>query len=59
MRSWVRVLLVAGAAWLLLQGLVKHHDRQPFFAALALFVLSYAGLGISFFPRPAGRGGWE
>jgi cytochrome d ubiquinol oxidase subunit II len=44
-------ILVAVAAFLLYRGLSRHHDTQPFLAALALFVLSYLGLGISFFPH--------
>ena len=43
-------LLVAGAAFLLLTGLAKRRETSPFFAAMALFVLSYIGLGISFHP---------
>ncbi len=43
-------ILVAAVAFLLFRGLSQHKDGQPFFAALALFVLSYLGLGISFFP---------
>lgn len=43
-------LLVAAAAFLLFRGLKKENDGQPFFAAQALFILSYLGLGISFFP---------
>lgn len=43
--------LVALAAWILYTGIRDRRDRVPFFAALALFVLSYAGLGISFFPH--------
>jgi cytochrome d ubiquinol oxidase subunit II len=55
-------LAVAGAAYLLFAGLRTakagrtnpngRHDRdaQPFLAALALFVLSYVGLGISLYP---------
>ena len=43
-------LLVAAAAFLLFRGLSQHKDGQPFLATLALFVLSYLGLGISFFP---------
>jgi cytochrome bd ubiquinol oxidase subunit II len=43
-------LLVLAAAIALFRGLVVGAHRQPFFAALALFVLSYAGLGISFWP---------
>ncbi len=43
-------LLVAAAAFVLFRGLKKDNDVQPFFAAQALFILSYLGLGISFFP---------
>jgi cytochrome d ubiquinol oxidase subunit II len=44
-------LLVALAAWVLLAGLRRRDEVRPFLAALALFVLSFAGLGISFFPN--------
>ncbi|WP_102107316.1 cytochrome d ubiquinol oxidase subunit II [Oceaniglobus roseus] len=44
-------LLVAGAAWLMFWGLKTRHDTYPFFAALAMFVLSYIGIGISFYPH--------
>ncbi|HEV7436388.1 MAG TPA: cytochrome d ubiquinol oxidase subunit II, partial [Pseudorhizobium sp.] len=27
-----------------------HHDTRPFIASLGLFVLGYAGIGISFYP---------
>jgi cytochrome d ubiquinol oxidase subunit II len=43
-------LLVLVCAWLLFTGLLRGKERQPFFAALGLFVLSYAGIGISFYP---------
>jgi cytochrome d ubiquinol oxidase subunit II len=43
-------LMVAAAAFVLFTGLARRHDARPFFAALALFVLSYIGLGISFYP---------
>jgi cytochrome d ubiquinol oxidase subunit II len=43
-------LLVALAAFALFSGLVRRREAQPFLAAIALFVLSYAGLGISFYP---------
>jgi cytochrome bd ubiquinol oxidase subunit II len=44
-------LLVLGAAWALWRGLTRRtREAQPFLAALALFVLSYIGLGISFWP---------
>jgi cytochrome d ubiquinol oxidase subunit II len=35
---------------LLLRSLANKYDYQPFFLSLALFALSYAGLGISMYP---------
>ena len=43
-------VLVLGCAWALYRGLADHRHSQPFFAALGLFVLCYAGIGISFYP---------
>lgn len=43
-------ILVGLAALVLLAGLGRRRERAPFFAAVALFVLSYLGLGISFYP---------
>ena len=43
-------LLVAGAALVLFRGLARYDELSPFLAAQALFVLSYVGLGISFYP---------
>jgi cytochrome d ubiquinol oxidase subunit II len=43
-------LMVAAAAFVLFTSLARRHDARPFFAALSLFVLSYIGLGISFYP---------
>ena len=43
-------LLVAVAAYVLITGLRQRNERQPFFAALTLFVLCFFGLLISFFP---------
>jgi cytochrome bd ubiquinol oxidase subunit II len=43
-------IAVAGVTVLLLRSLADKQDRQPFFLALALFALSYAGLGISMWP---------
>jgi cytochrome d ubiquinol oxidase subunit II len=43
-------LLVLGCLYLLLKGIRDRHDVQPFVAALGLFVLGYAGIGISFYP---------
>ena len=35
---------------MLLRSLANKYDYQPFFLTLALFALSYAGLGISMYP---------
>jgi cytochrome bd ubiquinol oxidase subunit II len=43
-------LLVAGAAYILIKGLLRREERTPFLSALALFILSYVGIGISFYP---------
>ena len=43
-------ILVAAAALLLFWSLARGRDVLPFVAANALFVLCYAGLGISFYP---------
>jgi cytochrome d ubiquinol oxidase subunit II len=43
-------LLVGAAALVLFRGLAERRELAPFLAALSLFVLSYAGLGISFYP---------
>ncbi len=43
-------VLVTACAFALWQGLVRDKHLQPFLAALGLFVLSFAGIGISFFP---------
>jgi cytochrome d ubiquinol oxidase subunit II len=55
--GWPQVLLVGpvpaavlGAGYVLLRGLTERRELSPFLAALALFVLSYIGLGIGFFP---------
>ena len=44
-------MLVLAAAYALHAGLAGSRDAQPFLAAIALFVLSYVGLGISLFPH--------
>ena len=56
--SWPSILYVAPVPVLVLiaglnlrAGLLKRDDARPFFSALALFVLSFIGLGISFFPH--------
>jgi cytochrome d ubiquinol oxidase subunit II len=43
-------IAVAGVTVLLLRSLANKYDYQPFFLTLALFALSYAGLGISMYP---------
>jgi cytochrome bd ubiquinol oxidase subunit II len=46
---WVPALLVV-AVLVFVKGLRDGRDSWPFFAALSMFVLSYVGLGISFYP---------
>ena len=55
--AWPNIILtapvpvaVAGVTILLLRSLARKQDHQPFFLSLALFALSYAGLGISMYP---------
>jgi cytochrome d ubiquinol oxidase subunit II len=55
--AWPNIILtapvpvaVAGVTILLLRSLARKQDNQPFFLSLALFALSYAGLGISMYP---------
>ncbi len=43
--------LVALAAWQLFSGLNNQRDVKPFLWALSLFVISFAGIGISFYPH--------
>jgi cytochrome d ubiquinol oxidase subunit II len=43
-------LLVALASFLYFRALKKRHERAPFLLALALFLLGFAGLGISMYP---------
>ena len=56
--SWPQVLLaapvpaaVAVAAYVLLSGLMLEREVSPFLATLALFVLCFIGLAISFYPH--------
>lgn len=44
-------MLVLYAAYRLLRGLTERREISPFLASLALFVLSYIGVGISFYPN--------
>jgi cytochrome d ubiquinol oxidase subunit II len=55
--SWPNIILtapvpiaVAAVTLLLLRSLAARQDYRPFFLTLALFALSYAGLGISMYP---------
>ena len=55
--AWPRILLVspvpilvALAAFVLIRGIERDREKSPFFAAQALFVLGFAGLGVSFYP---------
>ncbi len=55
--AWPQVVLVVpvplavlGAALLLMRALAARREVVPFLASLALFVLSFIGLGISFYP---------
>ncbi|SLN75460.1 cytochrome d ubiquinol oxidase subunit II [Oceanibacterium hippocampi] len=48
--SLVVPALVAVCAWGLFRGLSEQRTAQPFLASLGLFVLCYAGIGISFYP---------
>jgi cytochrome d ubiquinol oxidase subunit II len=55
--TWPNVVLtapvpiaVAAVAVALLRALANKQDSQPFYLVLALFALSYAGLGISIYP---------
>jgi cytochrome d ubiquinol oxidase subunit II len=43
-------VLIAACAWLFWRGLVGDKHLQPFLAALGVFVLSFVGIGISFYP---------
>nr|WP_316655969.1 cytochrome d ubiquinol oxidase subunit II [uncultured Gellertiella sp.] len=48
--SFIVPLLVAGCLHVIVRGLKTGHDRWPFLGALGLFLLGYAGIGISFYP---------
>ncbi|MEQ9639583.1 MAG: cytochrome d ubiquinol oxidase subunit II [Alphaproteobacteria bacterium] len=50
--SAVVPVLLLGCVWALYTGLRgAGHDSRPFLAALGIFVLCYAGIGISFYPH--------
>jgi cytochrome d ubiquinol oxidase subunit II len=48
--SGLMPLLIGGCAFALWHGLTQDKHLQPFLAALGLFILSFVGLGISFYP---------
>lgn len=43
-------LLMLTLAWLFYTGLNDYRDLQPFLSALGFFVVSFVGIGISFYP---------
>jgi len=45
------MVMVLGCAVLLFRGLKTGHDRWPFLASLGIFVLSFIGIGVSFYPH--------
>ena len=56
--SWPQALLVVpvplcvlATAIIMYRGLIDRRETSPFLASLALFVLCYCGLGISFYPH--------
>jgi cytochrome d ubiquinol oxidase subunit II len=49
--SWPIPILVAGAAVFLIKGVAEKATYAPFLASLALFILCYIGIGISFYPH--------
>ncbi|MEO0831069.1 MAG: cytochrome d ubiquinol oxidase subunit II [Pseudomonadota bacterium] len=53
--------LVALATWQLFTGLRNNDDARPFLAALSIFVVSFIGIGISFYPMmvPPSLSIWE
>ena len=44
-------LLMAIATWHLWRGLKEENHLRPFLATVSIFVLSYVGLGVSFYPN--------
>lgn len=49
--SGIVPVLVALCIWRLFYGLQYHHDVAPFLCAIAMFVLGFIGIGISFYPN--------
>ncbi|WP_120634658.1 cytochrome d ubiquinol oxidase subunit II [Ruegeria sp. EL01] len=48
--SMVVPLLMLALTWTFFAGLSEQKDLQPFLSALGFFVLSFVGIGISFYP---------
>lgn len=46
----VMPLALSALAWMLFDGLRRGQEGRPFLTALGLFVLCFAGIGISFYP---------
>ncbi|MBU2357682.1 MAG: cytochrome d ubiquinol oxidase subunit II [Alphaproteobacteria bacterium] len=44
-------VLLAIAIYMLFTGLARGHDVTPFLSSMALFVISFIGIGISFYPN--------
>lgn len=49
--SFVVPALILGLTYLLFTGLKNEADRAPFLASLGIFILSFVGLGVSFYPN--------
>lgn len=49
--SLIMPLALAACVWLLFTGLKQGRELQPLLSALGLFVLSFIGIGISFYPN--------
>ncbi len=49
--SFAMPALVLVAVWKLFAGLIDQNDYSPFLASLAIFILSFVGIGISFYPN--------
>ena len=49
--SIILPISLAFASWQLWKGLRDHDHLRPFLASVAIFVVSYVGLGVSFFPN--------
>lgn len=49
--SLIVPLLVLFAIWKLFSGLIDQNDYAPFLSSLAIFMLGFIGIGISFYPH--------